>query len=52
MLMSHYRGWMLMLHGTAFIADTQQHAASHPTGPSPATCAWSARWVPGSGWRS
>jgi hypothetical protein len=39
MIMSHYRGWMLMLHGTAFIADTQQHAASNPTGPSPATCA-------------
>src|SRR5882757_1102439 len=39
MLMSHYRGWMLMLHGSAFIADTQQHAASNPTGPSPATCA-------------
>jgi hypothetical protein len=38
MLMSHYRGWMVMLHGTAFIADTQQHAASDPTGPSPATC--------------
>src|SRR3984885_6227876 len=38
MLMSHYRGWILMLHGTAFIADTQQHAASDPTGPSPATC--------------
>jgi hypothetical protein len=38
MLMSHYRGWMLMLHGSAFIADIQQHAASDPTGPSPATC--------------
>jgi len=38
MFMSHYRGWMLMLHGTAFIADTQQHAASNPTGPSPVTC--------------
>src|SRR6266700_4022606 len=38
MLMSHYRGWMLKLHGTAFIADTQQHAASNPTGPSPVTC--------------
>jgi hypothetical protein len=38
MLMSHHRGWMLMLHGTAFIADIQQHAASDPTGPSPATC--------------
>jgi hypothetical protein len=38
MLMRNYRGWMLMLHGSAFIADTQQHAASNPTGPSPATC--------------
>jgi hypothetical protein len=38
MLMSHYRGWMLMLHGTAFLSDIQQHAASDPTGPSPATC--------------
>jgi hypothetical protein len=38
MLMSHYRGWMVMLHGNAFIADIQQHAASDPTGPSPATC--------------
>jgi hypothetical protein len=26
MLMSHHAGWMLMLHGTAFLADTQQHA--------------------------
>jgi hypothetical protein len=31
MLMRHYRGWMLMLHGTAFIADTQQHASSNPS---------------------
>jgi hypothetical protein len=38
MLMSHYRGWMLMLHGTAFISDIQQHATSDPAGPSPATC--------------
>ncbi len=38
MLMQHSHGWMLMLHGTAFIADTQQHATSNPTGPSPATC--------------
>jgi hypothetical protein len=38
MLMRNYRGWMLMLHGTAFIADTQQHAASNPAGPSLATC--------------
>ena len=39
MIMSHHAGWMLMLHGSAFMADTQQHAASNPTGPSPATCA-------------
>ena len=38
MIMRSYRGWMLMLHGTAFIADTQQHAASNPTGPSPEAC--------------
>jgi hypothetical protein len=31
MVMSHYRGWMPMLHGSAFIADTQQHAASNLT---------------------
>ncbi len=29
MLMSNYRGWMLMLHGTVFIADTQQQADNH-----------------------
>ena len=29
MLMSHYRGWMLMLHGSAFIAETQQHASTN-----------------------
>jgi hypothetical protein len=39
MLMRTYHGWMLMLHGTASISDTQQHAASNPTGPSPDTCA-------------
>jgi hypothetical protein len=38
MLMSTYRGWMLMLHGTAFVADTQQHASTNPSGPSPAIC--------------
>ncbi|WP_433969331.1 hypothetical protein [Tunturiibacter gelidiferens] len=37
MIMRSYRGWMLMLHGTASISDTQQHA-SNPTGPSPDTC--------------
>jgi hypothetical protein len=31
MLMSHYRGWMLMLHGSAFITDIQQHAAASPS---------------------
>jgi hypothetical protein len=39
MIMRNYRGWMLMLHGTASISDTQQHATSNPTGPSPETCA-------------
>jgi hypothetical protein len=38
MIMSHHGAWMLMLHGAAFITDIQQHAASNPTGPSPATC--------------
>jgi hypothetical protein len=38
MIMKSYRGWMLMLHGTAFIADTQQQAASNPAGPSSETC--------------
>jgi len=38
MLMSSYRGWMLMLHGTAFVSDTQQQAEANPTGPSPAVC--------------
>ena len=39
MIMRNYHGWMLMLHGTASITDTQQHATSNPTGPSPDTCA-------------
>lgn len=38
MIMRNYRGWMLMLHGTASISDTQQHATSNPTGPSTDTC--------------
>jgi hypothetical protein len=37
MIMKSYRGWMLMLHGTAFIADTQQHVST-PSGPSPDIC--------------
>ncbi|MBB5316374.1 hypothetical protein [Tunturibacter empetritectus] len=37
MLMRSYRGWMLMLHGTASISDTQQHA-SNPTGAIPDVC--------------
>ena len=39
MVMRSYRGWMLMLHGTASISDTQQHATSNPAGPTPETCA-------------
>ncbi len=31
MLMRNYRGWMLMLHGSAFIADTQQQASAPST---------------------
>jgi hypothetical protein len=38
MLMTQRDGWMLMLHGTAFISDIQQHADSNPPGPSAATC--------------
>jgi hypothetical protein len=32
MLMRNYRGWMLMLHSSAFISDTQQQAQSHRGG--------------------
>jgi hypothetical protein len=39
MLMRSYRGWTLMLHGTAFISDTQQQAEANPAGPTPAVCA-------------
>jgi hypothetical protein len=28
MLMSQHRGWMLMLHGTAFLSDNQQHTST------------------------
>jgi len=38
MLMSEHHGWTLMLHGIAFLSDTQQHASTNPTGPSPAVC--------------
>jgi hypothetical protein len=38
MIMTERNGWMLMLHGDAFIADTQQQAATDPTGPSLSTC--------------
>jgi hypothetical protein len=37
MIMRSYHGWMLMLHGTASISDTQQHA-SNPTGAIPNVC--------------
>jgi hypothetical protein len=39
MLMRNYRGWTLMLHGTAFVSDTQQQADANPAGPTPAVCA-------------
>jgi hypothetical protein len=32
MLMRDYHGWMLMLHGSAFISDTQQQAQNHRGG--------------------
>jgi hypothetical protein len=32
MLMRNYHGWMLMLHGSAFISDTQQQAQNHRGG--------------------
>jgi hypothetical protein len=38
MLMRNIHDWMLMLHGTAFLSDIQQHASTNPTGPSIATC--------------
>jgi hypothetical protein len=38
MLMREYRGWTLMLHGTAFVSDTQQQADANPAGPTLATC--------------
>jgi hypothetical protein len=32
MLMANYKGWMLMLHGSAFVANTQQQAQNHRGG--------------------
>jgi hypothetical protein len=32
MLMSNHRGWMLMLHGSAFISDIQQHTSPEGSG--------------------
>ncbi len=34
MIMSHRAGWMLMLHGTAYVANIQQHADEPETDPS------------------
>jgi hypothetical protein len=31
MLMNEYRGWMLMVHGSAFVSDIQQHASTDPS---------------------
>jgi hypothetical protein len=39
MIMSQYRGWTLMLHGTAFLADTQQ------AGPRGADKLFSTNWI-------
>jgi hypothetical protein len=39
MLMSHFRGWMLMLHGSAFLSDTQQ------SGPRGADKFFSTNWI-------
>jgi hypothetical protein len=41
MLMAHRHGWMLMLHGNAFIADTQQHA----TAPRGGDKLYSPNWI-------
>ena len=38
MLMTQRGGWMLMLHGTAFVADIQQHATDTPSAPPQAVC--------------
>jgi hypothetical protein len=38
MLMHDYRGWTLMLHGSAFISDNQQHAASNSSSLPFTTC--------------
>ncbi len=34
MIMSHRAGWMLMLHGTVFVANIQQHAGEPTADPS------------------
>jgi hypothetical protein len=34
MIMSHRAGWMLMLHGSAFVANIQQHAGEPQADPS------------------
>jgi hypothetical protein len=38
MLMNEYRGWMLMVHGSAFVSDIQQHASTDPSDPPAALC--------------
>src|ERR1700744_5370897 len=38
MYMTHRAGWMLMLHGSAFISDNQQHAASNSSSLPFTTC--------------
>jgi hypothetical protein len=47
MLMRSEGGWMLMLHGSAFLSDIQQHAASNPstTGQRGGDKLFSTSWV-------
>lgn len=45
MLMAHHNGWMLMLHGSAFLADTQQHAAPSPQGTRGGDKFFSTNWI-------
>jgi hypothetical protein len=47
MLMRNYRGWMLMLHGSAFISDIQQHTSTNttPTGQRGGDKFFSTNWL-------
>jgi hypothetical protein len=45
MIMRNDRGWMLMLHGSAFIADTQQHASSNNSDTRGGDKLFSVNWI-------